>query len=311
MSLKKPDELALILDIEREKKLSYLCDLSQVQDSFRVRSERRALLIAQFLIDDKGELRKEPLSQLLQLLEESGQIFYAFGPHDALLLHHQIKILKKLAQDPAFYKTIKRFQKPLCHRGAEGLIRETFLLSSATLITDADIRRAVLSACLTLLRQNVGSCFATAPGIIIHEEQLDNFLADLLELLSTGKLKRTFAGVEHSVPLSPSSGVGDLKKYITSMIAVSPGLRAGIEAAGITFREELVTPYLKRKITVEDLIRELLLSHFRLKKSDVGEETLMIRGPFSTGDIGSKKRDLLDTFFKRERCQGCFQGHCG
>ncbi len=81
-------------------------------------------------------------------------------------------------------------------------------------VTDAHARRAALAAWMCTLRQNIGSCFATAPAEIIHDEQPERFLADIDELLSTGRLKRTFGGIEYAVPLSPSWGGGDLKKPI-------------------------------------------------------------------------------------------------
>jgi hypothetical protein len=63
---------------------------------------------------------------------------------------------------------------------------------------------AVREAFATPLRQVVGSCFATAPAILIQREQPTRFLLDLKELIATDALKRTFGGVEYSVPLSPA-----------------------------------------------------------------------------------------------------------
>ena len=63
--------------------------------------------------------------------------------------------------------------------------------------------------------RSAGSCFATAPAIIIHDELPELFLKDLNELLSTGRLKRTFGGDEYSVPFSVSWGIGDLGRQFT------------------------------------------------------------------------------------------------
>ena len=73
-------------------------------------------------------------------------------------------------------------------------------------VTDAHARRAALSAWMCTLRQSIGSCFATAPAIIVHDEQPEQLLKDLNVLLSTGRSKRTYEGTEHSVPLSMSWG---------------------------------------------------------------------------------------------------------
>jgi hypothetical protein len=96
---------------------------------------------------------------------------------------------------------LKKFRLPLCHRGAEKIIRKTLELSSSISLTDDHVRQAVIATCLTPLRQNIGSCFATAPAILIHEEQQERFVADLYEMLTTGRLKRVIAGVEFSVPM--------------------------------------------------------------------------------------------------------------
>lgn len=91
------------------------------------------------------------------------------------------------------------------------------LLISITLGVDPPlnirhVKWVVLSALFTPLRQSVGSCFATAPAILIHEEQPHQFLRDLQDLLVLGRLSRTFAGVEYTVPISPSPGLSDLTR---------------------------------------------------------------------------------------------------
>ena len=99
-----------------------------------------------------------------------------------------------------------------------------------------------LIAWLTYLRQNVGSCFATAPAIVVSEEQPELFFKDLSELFGTGRLKRTFGGVEYSVPFSASWGAGDLRRLIVVQRGPlaekqkswhSPGILAGLEASGV------------------------------------------------------------------------------
>jgi hypothetical protein len=81
---------------------------------------------------------------------------------------------------------------------------DTLSLAPSHVITDRDLRVAAIAACLYPLRQNVGSCFATAPAILIQNEQLENMLSDLQDLLSTGRITRIIAGKEYSVPSSPS-----------------------------------------------------------------------------------------------------------
>jgi hypothetical protein len=305
-----------LFNLDEERELSLFCDLSRVQDSFRFRAQRRSIRLAGSLIDERGELREERLPLLINALESMGIVFYDEGYHDALLVRHQLSILRKLQNEPQFFKTIKKFQKPLCHRGAEQLVRESLGLVSTALVTDADVRKAVLSACLTLLRQNVGSCFATAPAILIHEEQLEHFLHDLHQILSTGKLKRTFGGVEHAVPLSPSSGIGDLKKAasLETKIFYSPGLILALETTGlipvsqswkqkIEMARQAILPLfkLREKMTVEELIQELLLRHFGIARDEIEKREKPMRHDLLFFAKGSKKRELREKFFQKEK----------
>lgn len=297
---------AAIFLIEEERRLSALFDRSQIQASFCFRSQRRSLLLAERLIDEKGELKEGELKILIQLLKEEGHSLYAEGDFDALLLEHQLNILNKLQLSSSFYKKIKQFRKPLCHRSAEALICDS--LGIALPISDRDIRCAVLSACLTLLRQNVGSCFATAPAILMQHQQIDQLIDDLYELLSTGKLKRTFGGVEYIVPLSPSWGMGDLKKPfflndITLDIYASPGLMAAFKCRAREDLENLLTPYFKKKEkwTAEELIKGVLLDQIGIQPSDLKENLGAENNPFYLSKSSLKKRELIELFREREK----------
>ncbi len=99
----------------------------------------------------------------------------------------------------------KKFSLPLCHHRAEEIVRQTLGLPRNTKLEDDHVRRAALVACLTPLRQSIGSCFATAPAILAQKQRVDLLINDLYDLLTTGRLKRVVEGVEYSVPMSLSS----------------------------------------------------------------------------------------------------------
>ena len=73
----------------------------------------------------------------------------------------------------------------------------------------------VLSAWLMQVRQSVGSCFATAPAILIHRTQPERFLSDMIQMVQKGAIKRVVDGTEHVVPLSTSTGSGDLSRRLS------------------------------------------------------------------------------------------------
>ena len=330
--------LLKIWDLKNEAELSLLCDLSLVQDSFRMRCLRRARLTALYLIDENGEIDKRKLEQMIGFLGKAGFVPYPEASSDAMITLHMLRVLKTVQEElPRFQKFFKRFQKPLCHKWAERLVRDSLGLYSGSGITDWQIRTAVLSSCLTFLRQNVGSCFATAPAILIHSDQVERFLEDLLELLSTGKLKRTFGGVEFSVPLSPSSGVGDLRKGIVlkdqrGKIWCSSGLMAAFVAAGIldpadslprkiAIQEELLRPFLNQdiEISIEQMLHQILLVVNEVSEEDLEysrrtELALARQSKFTAGvseeassqRLGNAQKMLL----KEKEAKAAFKGMC-
>ncbi len=279
--------LAHLFNLKEEALLSCFTDLSTIQDSFRFRGLRRAQIIASLLIDEKGEFNPSALAQLIDLFESEGYLIYADGLNDSLLTEHMLQTLKKLQGDEALVKKLRRFQRPLCNGWAEELVRQSLGVYQPNGMTDAHVRIAVLSALLTPLRQNVGSCFATAPAILIQREQTGNLIDDLYQLLSIGKLKRVFGGIEYAVPLSPSTGIGDLRKSLAvqddkARVSLSPGLMAACEVAGLIPHElpwEQKAEKLKalldmqmrggKTITVEQFIHNSLLDAYDLNDEDL------------------------------------------
>jgi hypothetical protein len=274
--------------------LSRRLDLTKIQESCSVRNVLRSRAMANDLIDDQGHLDMEVLSKLIPLLSE---YLYSLGPnrqHDSVRQEHFLKVLKLLKADKELQILLKTISKPYSHPMAEQFIRDTLGLSPTITVTDVHARRAVLSAWLCYLRQNVGSCFATAPAIIIHDEQPAQFLKDMNEMLGTGRLLRTFGGVEYSVPISVSSGAGDLKKnvlipFVDGLPAVeiwySPGLIAAFEATGfmegvhslkerIEKSKQLILSILKldepyQIISAEEIINQVLLKAQGLTENDI------------------------------------------
>lgn len=304
LEAQKNHPLVQLFDLKNEAALSFLFDLTPLQDSFRFRALSRARRLAQELIDDRGEIKKERLREILSLLETQGFLFYPEGTNDRVILEHQLSILRRFSEESVL-KSLRRFSKPLSHSYAERLALETLGIYQSGSPSEPQIRCAVLCAALTPLRQNVGSCFATAPAILIQEEQLEVFLDDLYQLLTTGKLKRTFGGVEYALPLSPSTGMGDLKKKLM----MSPGLIAALEICGES--PELVKKYAGVK-SVEEFLRAVLLEKFSLKSSDLAQarrlEMTQLKQTIAAPD---PKLEQIHRFFQKEKeARAAFKGIC-
>jgi hypothetical protein len=236
---------ALILD----ETISISLDLDEtvIQESWSWRNVHLARELALFLIDEKGEIQRRSLFRAIQLLQTH---LFSLGPerhHDISHRKHMLKILKLFYDNPDFVYALRRIGRPIGQHVAERLIRETLFLSEKAPVKDTHARQAALSALLTSLRQNVGSCFATAPAILIQQNQPLQFLTDFGQLLGTGQLKRIREGIEYTVPLSHSWGMGDLLRpfYPAALgknpfktLALSPGLQRAFEAAGLIEKKE-------------------------------------------------------------------------
>ncbi|HEV8053046.1 MAG TPA: hypothetical protein VGP47_11180, partial [Parachlamydiaceae bacterium] len=282
---------------EEYNELSKRIDKTGIQDSCSVRNVLRTRRLANLLINDKGEINLPVLPRLIGLLK---QHLYSIGPDrqfDSVRQEHLLTALNQLNDNKQLQRALNMIDRPVSNKNAEGIIRDTLLLPSNISITGAHTKRACLSAWLCLLRQNVGSCFATAPAIIIQDEQPEIFFQDLSELLNTGRLKRTFGGIEYSVPLSSTWGAGDLKRpfllklgagFEKSLIWQSPGLVAAFEAAGLVDGEataeekvkgakvlvtaavqsiESAQPYVL--MTGEEILKKSLLKNLNITEQDV------------------------------------------
>lgn len=274
--------------------ISRRADLSNVQESVSIRNVLRTRKLASYLVNDKGEISLEDIDAAIQYLKNS---LYSLGPdrqNDACREELVLNVLMKLKEDRDLFNLLKNVSKPHQSRDIEEIIRCTLDLPQNMNITDVHAKRAVFSSLICYLRQSVGSCFGTAPAIIIHDEQPKQFLRDINELFGTGQLKRTFGGVEYSVPISSSWGIGNLKKQlvfgeaIPDEISFCPGLINALEAASLfsenfklkdkiaEARKGIGTAYQKLKgpnqyvvTNMEELLRTILLNHFNLKEEDL------------------------------------------
>ncbi|PJD95139.1 MAG: hypothetical protein CK425_09430 [Parachlamydia sp.] len=281
---------------EEYEELSRRMDRSRIQESCSARNILRTRRLANLLISEDGEIN---ISLLPILIKHLKTYLYSIGPdrqYDSKRQEHILHVLSLLNTNKELVILLKSISRPYQHKYADQIIRDTLQLDPQVAVTDAHARRAVLSAWMSYLRQNVGSCFATAPAILVQAEQPELFLTDIREILSTGRLKRTFGGIEYSVPLSTSWGAGELKKQFfvvrgeepSFQFWLSPSLTAafekgGILAEGISIQrkaqksKQIILKVLHHfqegkpyfLISPEELIREALLLHLGLTLQDL------------------------------------------
>ncbi len=316
---------------------------SQFQDPSLSRNLLLARQVATVLVTDSGELDLELLPKMIEELKVHA---YFLGPgweDDAPRQEQMIFCLETLLKDKSLQRQVRSISRPHSHKGAEQLIRDTLLLPESTAINDAQTRRAAVSAWLTSLRQNVGSCFATAPAILVQREQPSLFFRDLDELLSTGQLKRVAGGVQYAAPLAMSWGAGDLRKPVIAEstlfadFGLSPGLMIGLEWAGVI---DSVKPLKERILeaqeavinaleelqpmpnalfptNAEEILRKILLRKFGLEEKDLKEYLerpkvqlfsgmLMQQPPIGHG-MGKKGEACASMLAKFERAKAGFK----
>jgi hypothetical protein len=295
LRLGKDEELERILfDLEASE--AFDIDAGGIQASCSVVNVRKARQLATALVSDGGELLL-PRVRLAKELLASRPFTIAYGAEEERKRDARfLKALTFLNDSVDAQRLIKKMSRPLTNRLAENAIRDTLLLPVSQSVSDTHVRRAVLAALLTTLRQSLGSCFATAPAIIVHEDQPLLFLKDLDELMGTAKLKRTVAGNEYSVPMSASWGMGDLKKplLLTAPLKGSPPVwrsaplmhvlhaigiipqdlegERGYEAVYSLLQEVLASRLTEgawKLTTVEEILKLLLLNHLKLTEKDL------------------------------------------
>ncbi len=320
--------------MEEYDDLSKRLEKSRFQDSSSARNLLKARRLANLLINDEGKLNLGHFPRLIKCMTEH---LYFLGPdrqEDALKQEHLLQSLQLLHGEKKLQQLINSISRPYSHKVADQIIRDTLQLPSNFVITDAHAKRACLAAWFCYLRQNVGSCFATAPAIIVHDEQPLQFFTDLKELLSTGRLKRTFGGVEYAVPISSSWGAGDLRRGVAVFadneedlmaLSLSPGLLNALESVKIVDEElplsqrleaarSLIYPILKAftasgyflVITAEEILRGLLLKQLDLTEKDLEEfekrpkamlpGSLLMQGPSSAGGKAEACRNFYTQF---------------
>lgn len=268
-----PTELSKIFCIQEELSIASLLQLSSLQEPSLFVARRRAFILSGLLLDSSGRIDSASLSYWISFFEKGHVLF---SPDRSILLEEHFFAALKHFLDPEFLALFHRFSLPLAHSSAENLIRFSLFLNQREPLTDGLVRRAVLSALLTPLRQNIGACFATAPAILIQKDQAKLLLQDLYDLLTTSRLTRTFSGIAYSIPMSFSTGASDLRKNVLSSPSwLSPSLFqilspfAGLSSPELlqTFVQQLGKG--KKTVSVEELIEEVLLTHFSLTKETV------------------------------------------
>lgn len=189
-------------------------------DASLIHHVRTARRIAQEIIDSSGALDESKLEIWRARLQEESDWRGSWTVRALEILPR--KALEKI------HAPLRGLLRPTF---AVGIVQETLGIKSE--ITDADARRAALCAFITDLRQEVGSCFATAPARLIRAQLPERFFADILDILTRGYLTRIIDGVQVEIPACANWGRGNAsrpvlaeteRKKLTYVVAEASGL---------------------------------------------------------------------------------------
>lgn len=283
--------------IPNEAIISDRFDASAMQSSSAWRLLHLSRLLAQRVLDAQGAIDRKALFESYESIVKH---LYSLGPgreQEGSGMEHIASCLHLLQNDKEILSALRRIARPHMHDGADALIRRSLLHPHTNPLSDGDARQAALSAWFTPLRQHVGSCFATAPAILVQATQPLQFLADISQLFGIGGLKRVCEGYEYMVPLTAHAGLGALLLPIpiTSLgpdplhaLAHSPGLIAAFKRCGAldgedchALLDELDTEQLFEAITADAIIQTVLRKKYRVTPQEIAEHQLRELHPMS------------------------------
>ena len=179
------------MDFFRITEDSELCKRSIAEGNFEIESFRIcrfSRLIADYIVNEKGEVDPLRAKEVIEKFQ-----IQSYGVLDTLFPLHVKQILELLIQKNIALK-LRQLSLPLANRWVEELMKVSG--------NKRNIVVALIEALLIFLRQTVGSCFATAPIILIQTNDPEFLFEDLYGLITRGLLKRVIDGVEYKVPIS-------------------------------------------------------------------------------------------------------------
>ncbi|WP_213358238.1 hypothetical protein [Chlamydiifrater phoenicopteri] len=286
---------------EEDAESSYIFSFKRFLNPLAFRNLKLARALSQRIISDSGEL---DISIVVSSIEILSKGIYPLGPfrqEEAPFREHTLNMLKAIKNKVEIRDTLKRLFLPT-QKALQNIIRRSLALPPEEELTVAHARRAAVSALLSYLRQDVGTCFASALAIVIQKEYPEKFITDIDKLLSSGRLSRMVGDKEYLAPINLSASLGDLYNPVEisslypdpfAAIASSPELLHAFSSAGIFSPEQqpeeqlqalLANEYLTQKlsdplasISAHEIIQSTLLHAFGITQDQV-KQTLLTQG---------------------------------
>ena len=219
---------------------------------------RRAKHIAYAIIDEKGEFDQKRGQEISDHLDMPKETYL-----QKLFFHHVRHVLGLFIESKHAKLRLKQLSFPLANPFVETLIARSLCKKEEAELTKRDISLSLVIALLTPLRQSVGSCFATAPLMMVQYEQSFFLFEELYNLVTRGYIKRVIDGKEVRVPMSTKTGLGDLSTPMGSKSHIDPSLLEAFEKEKLkdSMPPESIRSYIKRSSNNPKIVEE----HFKAK----------------------------------------------
>lgn len=159
-------------------------------------------VIAELFFDEAGKFQKVDLEELFSSL--SLQRIY-----QAEYIKFVTQKIGQIEREKALQTYFLRLTLPLASPWIEEMVRSS-LSPPPVKLTNRKARVALMAAILCPLRQNIGSCFATAPCLFVQYSQTGLLIKDLFDLLTLGFLRKSGEEGDLKIPASVILGKGDL-----------------------------------------------------------------------------------------------------
>ena len=141
LSMNAKDPLVRFLQLEYENQVSHLFEKSDLQDSFRFRSQFYAKLFSDALFDTQERIAKDRIDTFLKLFQTHAFIIGPNKGDDDWIFRHIKQVFKYLSKSEKTIKFFDKFRLPLCHKKAEELIRQTLNLQEQEKLTHLHIKK--------------------------------------------------------------------------------------------------------------------------------------------------------------------------
>lgn len=229
------------LRISKEEKLCKQTVKASLLDVEQLVCMRRSRLVAEEVIDEKGlfnEARGKEICETLQIPTPT--------PYQKRFFYHIRHVLDLFIESSHAKLRLKQLSFPLASPFIEQLISRS--LGKGREIEKRDISLALLVAVMAPLRQSVGSCFATAPLMIVQHEQPFFLFEELYNLVTRGFLKRVVNGKEVRIPVSIKTGMGDLLTPMHKDSIEDPSLKEalGMDHLPLPNPQDTINSYIER-----------------------------------------------------------------